>query len=94
MRQETIIPLISQSADFMAENKATPLRTLFIIPIVVGFATALFTFLIPKIFEKSNELSYSIDEPIAYLNSADVEDIAIEVNGVRTSSLFAFLAKI
>jgi hypothetical protein len=78
----------------MTEGKTNWVRDLLIIPLTVGVVVAFFTFVLPKILEKGNELSYSIDEPITYLDRPEVHNVKIEVNGVHTSSLFAYKVRL
>lgn len=68
----------------MAEGKTNWVRDLLVIPLIIGLVVAFATFVIPKVLENGNELSYSTDEPIAYLDRTDVQNVKIEVNGVHT----------
>ena len=78
----------------MAESKNLRLRDLLIIPLIVGIivgtSIAVFTFVLPLIFEKEKELSYTIDSPAAYLSEETVRDLKIEINGIETNSLYAY----
>lgn len=75
----------------MAELKSHWLRNLLIIPLVVGFIIALFTFALPKIFEKEKEISYTIDDfPSTYLSPESVGNLEIKINDVVTNSLVAY----
>ncbi len=74
----------------MAEKKPSWLRDLLLIPIIVGIIVALVTFVIPRMFDKDKELSYSINLPNEYLDQDAVGSLKIEVNGVPTSALYDY----
>lgn len=75
----------------MAKIKSRWLRDFLIIPLVVGLTIALFTFVLPKIFEKEKEISYTIDDfPSYYLSPESVGNLEIKINDVVTNSLLAY----
>ena len=74
----------------MAESQSRWWRDLLIIPLVIGCILGAFTFVLPKIFEKEKELSYTADLPTAYLSAEAVRDLKVEINGIETKSLYAY----
>lgn len=78
----------------MANSKSHWLRDLLWIPLVVGIVIAIITFALPRIFKDDLELSYTIQDPITYLDMASIGGKPIEVEGVETSRLIVHQAKI
>ncbi len=74
----------------MSEAKSNWLRDLLFIPLFVGIVVALITFLVPKLFEEKNELSYTLDGPTTYIGPNNISGIKVEINGVPSSSLVAY----
>jgi hypothetical protein len=62
--------------------------------LVVGLAVAGFSFLLPRYFSESKEISYSVEGPIAYMDSAVGASISVSVNGVPTRGIYAYPARI
>ena len=78
----------------MEESKSKSWLTLFIIPLVIGLIIVLFTFVIPKLFEKGKKLSYSIDGPTAYFDANSLGNIKVVVNDVSTTNLFGYKVRL
>lgn len=78
----------------MDKNKSIWLINLMIIPLVVGLIVAVFQFGLPKLFEKDDELSYSLEEPKIHLDQNTIGDIKVEINNIETSLLVSQSARI
>jgi hypothetical protein len=78
----------------MEESKSKSWLTLFIIPLVIGLIIALFTFVVPKLFEKGKKLNYSVDGPSAYLDKNSIGNIKVVVNDVPTANLFGYKVRL
>ena len=78
----------------MADTPSKWLRDLLVIPLVIGLLVAVFTYGLPKFLDKGKELSYSIDGPTAHLGTSSLSGITITVNGVPTSQLYGYRARI
>jgi hypothetical protein len=79
----------------MPDNNTTRwTRDILLIPIIVGIFIALFTYLLPKFFEKGKEISYTIEGPTSYVNQQAAGAVTITVNGVTTPSLFAYKVRL
>jgi hypothetical protein len=78
----------------MSEEKSNWVRNLLFIPLLVGILVAFFTFLVPKLFENKNELSYSLDGPTTYIDPNTVSGIKVEIEGVPSSSLVAYRVRV
>lgn len=61
----------------------------FLIPIIVGFITALIQFFLPFVFGEKKELTYNIYEPITYFDKNSLGDLNIVINGIKTNALFS-----
>ncbi len=78
----------------MEDIKSKSWLTLFIIPVVIGLIIALFTFVVPKVFEKGKKLSYSVDGPAAYLDKNSLGNVKVVVNDVSTANLFGYKVRL
>jgi hypothetical protein len=78
----------------VADVKANWVRDLVVIPLVVGMVVAVFTYGLPRIWEKGRQLSYSIDGPTPALTETLVGKIAISANGVPVSQLFTYRVRV
>lgn len=78
----------------MDEKKSIWLKNLVIIPLIVGLIVVIFQFGLPKLFEKDNELSYSLEEPKIYLDQNSAGDPKVEINNIETSLLVSQSARI
>jgi len=78
----------------MADKDSSWLRDLFIIPMIVGIIVALVTFVIPRLFNKDKELSYSVNLPTKYLDQDALGSLNIEINGVPVSALYDYKIKV
>jgi hypothetical protein len=74
----------------MSEAKSIWWRDLLFIPLIVGLIVALFTFGLPKLFEKEKQITYEIDGPTTYLDKQSIGNVSVVVNGVPTSNLFSY----
>jgi len=74
----------------MSEGKSIWWRDLLFIPLIVGLIVALFTFGLPKLFEKEKQITYEIDGPTTYLDKQSIGNVSVVVNGVPTSNLFSY----
>ena len=70
------------------------IRDLLLIPLVVGVIVAVFQFGLPLFFEKSNELSYSVDGPLRYLDDPAIGHVTVEINGVEVKNLTAYKVRL
>ena len=70
------------------------LRNLLVIPLVVGLAIAVFTFLLPKLFADAKELSYTVEGPLELLDDRVAGDVSIEVDGVPVLALVTYKARV
>jgi len=78
----------------MDEKKSIWLKNLVIIPLIVGLIVAIFQFGLQKLFEKDNELSYSLEEPKIHLDQNTTGDVKVEINNIETSLLVSQSARI
>jgi hypothetical protein len=78
----------------MPDNKSRWTRDILLIPLIVGLFIALFTYLLPKFFDKGKEISYTVEGPTSYVNQQAYGAVTITVNGVTTPSLFAYKVRL
>ena len=78
----------------MGEKKNSWIRDLLLVPLSVGLVIAVATYFLPKIFSDSRELSYQIEEPIAYLDKASLGTAEVKVNNVAVPEIFAARVRI
>jgi hypothetical protein len=69
-------------------------RDLIFIPLIIGLVIVSIQFGIPKILERNMELSYSIEDPIIYIEPQTIGNLVVEINGEQTSSLYAYKVRI
>lgn len=74
----------------MSDANAAWFRNLLIIPLSIGVALALVTYVIPKVLEKGKELSDTTEGPSSYLSPETIGNISVtvKVNGVPATRLF------
>ena len=70
------------------------LRDLLVLPLVVGVIVAAIVFGLPRFFREAKELSYVIDEPVAYLDDPAISHVKVEVNGIAVSNLVAYKVRL
>jgi len=73
----------------MAQQKTTWLRDLLIVPLVVGLVVAVVAYVLPKLFAESKQISYSIEEPIAYLDKSSIGSAVVTVNNLTVPEVYA-----
>lgn len=78
----------------MDEKKSIWLKNPLIIPLAVALIVVIFQFVLPKLFEKGNELSYSLEEPKTHLDQNTIGDIKVKINNIETSLLVSQSARI
>jgi hypothetical protein len=71
----------------MPDKESKPLRETLLVPIVVGLVVAFFAFILPKLFEREKQLSYSVEGPTPYINQ-QLQGVTLLVNGKPAPSLF------
>lgn len=76
------------------ESKHNWLRDFFLPPLIVGVIVVGLTFVLPRFFREAKELSYTIDEPVAYLDAQAIGDVKVEVNDVVISNLFVHTVRL
>lgn len=64
-------------------------RDILAIPLIIGLAVALFTFVLPRVFRDKMEISYAVDSPWSYLDDPMIGQVTVHVNGVLVSDLVA-----
>jgi hypothetical protein len=72
----------------------TWLRDYLVLPLIVGVVVALFTIGLPWLFKDKSELSYTIDQPAAYLDDPALDDMQITVNGKPVSDIVGYRVKV
>ncbi|MDX1526929.1 MAG: hypothetical protein R3273_11900 [Pseudidiomarina maritima] len=77
----------------MAEGKSTWMRDLLLIPVAVGVVIAVVSFLLPKFLSDSREISYQIEEPLAYLDKASLGSAEVRINDSVVQEVFAVRVK-
>lgn len=60
-----------------------------VVPLVVGLVIAILTYVLPKIFAESRQLSYQVEEPLAYLDKTSLGTAVVKVNDVPVPEVFA-----
>lgn len=78
----------------MDEKKSIWLKNPWIIPLAVALIVVIFQFILPKLFEKGNELSYSLEEQKIHLDQNTIGDIKVKINNIETSLLVSQSARI
>ena len=78
----------------MGEKESIWLKNPLIIPLIVTLIAVIFQFGLPKLFEKDNELSYSLEEPKIHLDQNTIGDIKVKINNIETSLLVSQSARI
>lgn len=78
----------------MSENNRSWLRDLLAVPILVGIVVAGFTYALPKFLADSSQISYTIEEPIAYLDKSSIGTALVKVNEISVPEVFAIRVKV
>jgi len=78
----------------MANGDRSWKRDLVIIPLIIGLAVALFTYILPKWAEKGKRLSYTIEQSAPYLPENRIPNVTVAVGGVAVQQLFVHRAHI
>jgi hypothetical protein len=73
----------------MSETNRSWLRNLLAVPLVVGLVIAVFTYALPKVFSESRQISYLVEEPVAYLDKTSIGTAVIKVNDIAVPEVFA-----
>jgi hypothetical protein len=69
-------------------------RDLLVVPLIVGLIIAMATYLLPKLFEKGKELSYSIESPTSIIDRAAFPEMLIQINGETIQNVYAIKVKV
>ncbi|HNB64785.1 MAG TPA: hypothetical protein PLH85_09230 [Rhodocyclaceae bacterium] len=78
----------------MADNNRSWIRDLLAVPLVVGIVIAIFTYALPKLLTESSQLSYTIEEPVAYLDKTSIGTASVKVNDISVPEVFAVRVRI
>lgn len=79
----------------MAKSNLRRWLELIVIPLFVGLIIAIFSVVIPWLFEKDMELSYTIDGPVAYLDQKGIiGTVKVEINDVLTTFLSTYKVRL
>lgn len=73
----------------MTERKTAWVRDLLLVPVIVGLVIAIFTYVLPKFFAEAKQISYTVEEPIAYLDKTSIGSAVIKVNELAVPEVFA-----
>lgn len=73
----------------MLDNKRSWIRDLLVVPLIVGMVIAIFAYVLPKFFAESRQISYSVEEPVAYLDKSSIGTAVIKVNDATVPEVFA-----
>jgi hypothetical protein len=73
----------------MADQNRSWVRDLLLVPLIVGLVIAAFSYIFPKFFAESRQLSYQIEEPLAYLDKTSLGSAAVRVNDVAVPEVYA-----
>lgn len=72
----------------MHESKRSWIRDLMLVPLIVGLVIALFTYILPKFFAESRQLSYQVEVPLAYLDKTSLGSAEVKVNDVTVPEVY------
>lgn len=78
----------------MTDTNRSWFRDLLAVPLVVGLVIALFAYVLPKFFAESRQLSYTVEEPVAYLDKSSIGSAVVKVNEVTVPEVFAARVRI
>lgn len=73
----------------MAETSRSWARDLLLVPVIVGLVIAIFTYVLPKFFAESRQLSYQVEPPLAYLDKTTLGSASVKVNDVSVPEVYA-----
>jgi hypothetical protein len=73
----------------MGEKSISWFRDLLTVPLIVGLLIAAFTYGLPKFLADSKELSYTVEEPLVYLDKSSIGNALVKVNEVSVPEVFA-----
>lgn len=78
----------------MAEKYSSWIRELLIVPLMVGLIVTAFAFGLPKILADSKEVSYTVEQPLTYLDKVSIGSATVKVNDVPVPEVFAVKVRI
>lgn len=78
----------------MADENRSWIRNILLVPLAVGLVVTVFAYVLPKFFEPSRELSYQVEEPVAYLEKASIGSAVVKVNDVPVAEVYAARVRI
>lgn len=78
----------------MSDNNRSWVRDLLAVPVVVGIVIAIFTYALPKLLTESSQISYTIEEPVAYLDKTSIGTASVKVNDISVPEVFAVRVRI
>jgi hypothetical protein len=78
----------------MADENRPWIRNILLVPLVIGLVVTVFAYVLPKFFEPSRELSYQVEEPVAYLEKASLGSSVVKVNDVPVAEVYAARVRI
>lgn len=78
----------------MADPNRSWIRDLLAVPLLVGVVVAAFTYALPKFISESSQLSYTIEEPVAYLDKTSIGTASVKVNNIAVPEVFAVRVKV
>jgi hypothetical protein len=73
----------------MPEIKRSWIRDILVVPLIVGVVIVVFAYVLPKFFAESRQISYSVEEPVAYLDKSSIGTAVIKVNDAAVPEVFA-----
>ncbi len=63
-------------------------------PLVVGIVIAIVSYALPKFLVESRQISYTIEEPIAYLDKTSIGTASVKVNEILVPEVFAVRVRV
>ncbi len=78
----------------MTERKTTWIRDLLLVPVIVGLVIAVFTYVLPKLLAEAKQISYTVEEPVAYLDKTSIGSAVVKVNDVPVPEVFAVRVRV
>jgi hypothetical protein len=73
----------------MSDTNRSWIRDLLVVPLIVGLVIAVFAYVLPKFFTESRQISYAVEEPVAYLDKSSIGSAVIKVNDAAVPEVFA-----
>lgn len=78
----------------MSDTNRSWVRDLLAAPLVVGIVVAIVSYALPKFLVESRQISYTVEEPVAYLDKSSIGTASVKVNDISVPEVFAVRVRV